>query len=68
MTAIMPASDSEDELPPGWKERATVDDSVYRRVLCEVGTTDVFFITCLIGCLRKEQALPAFEGGIVSSS
>lgn len=25
----MPDSDSEDELPPGWEERATVDGSVY---------------------------------------
>ncbi|XP_021920232.1 WW domain-containing oxidoreductase isoform X2 [Zootermopsis nevadensis] len=29
MAAIMPDSDSEDELPPGWEERATVDGSVY---------------------------------------
>jgi len=29
MAAIMPDSDSEDELPPGWEERATLDGSVY---------------------------------------
>jgi hypothetical protein len=29
MAAIMPDSDSEDELPPGWEERAAVDGSVY---------------------------------------
>nr|CAD7458702.1 unnamed protein product [Timema tahoe] len=29
MAAIMPDSDSEDELPPGWEERATIDGSVY---------------------------------------
>ncbi|XP_063215496.1 WW domain-containing oxidoreductase [Bacillus rossius redtenbacheri] len=29
MAGLMPDSDSEDELPPGWEERATVDGSVY---------------------------------------
>lgn len=29
MAAILPDSDSEDELPPGWEERATLDGSVY---------------------------------------
>lgn len=29
MAAVMPDSDSEDELPPGWEERATIDGSVY---------------------------------------
>ncbi|KAG8227059.1 hypothetical protein J437_LFUL013242, partial [Ladona fulva] len=29
MAAVVPDSDSEDELPPGWEERATTDGSVY---------------------------------------
>ncbi|KAF4518781.1 hypothetical protein B566_EDAN005401 [Ephemera danica] len=29
MAAILPDSDSEDELPPGWEERATTDGNVY---------------------------------------
>lgn len=29
MAALLPDSDSEDELPPGWEERATVDGCVY---------------------------------------
>ncbi|XP_049815412.1 WW domain-containing oxidoreductase isoform X2 [Schistocerca nitens] len=29
MAAVLPDSDSEDELPPGWEERTTVDGSVY---------------------------------------
>lgn len=29
MALILPDSDSEDELPPGWEERATLDGSVY---------------------------------------
>lgn len=29
MAGILPDSDSEDELPPGWEERATVDGCVY---------------------------------------
>lgn len=29
MPATLPDSDSEDDLPPGWEERATVDGSVY---------------------------------------
>lgn len=29
MSAFMPESDSEDELPPGWEERATASGSVY---------------------------------------
>jgi hypothetical protein len=42
-------------------------DSGWQRVLCQVGTTDVSFITCPISCLRKEQALPLFGGGNVPS-
>jgi WW domain-containing oxidoreductase len=29
MAAMLPDSDSEDELPPGWEERATADGRVY---------------------------------------
>lgn len=29
MSAFLPDSDSEDELPPGWEERATEDGAVY---------------------------------------
>ncbi|KAG8314419.1 hypothetical protein J6590_093176 [Homalodisca vitripennis] len=29
MASVLPDSDSEDDLPPGWEERATVDGSVY---------------------------------------
>lgn len=29
MASLLPDSDSEDELPPGWEERATLDGSVY---------------------------------------
>ena len=29
MSVFMPDSDSEDELPPGWEERSTVDGNVY---------------------------------------
>ena len=29
MSAFLPESDSEDELPPGWEERATLSGAVY---------------------------------------
>ncbi|KAJ1519882.1 hypothetical protein ONE63_004122 [Megalurothrips usitatus] len=38
MALILPDSDSEDELPPGWEERATLDGSVYYVNHCTKGT------------------------------
>lgn len=29
MASYLPDTDSEDELPPGWEERATLDGKVY---------------------------------------
>jgi hypothetical protein len=46
MAAMLPDSDSEDELPPGWEERATADGRVYF-VKYEKSEKSANIFTCL---------------------
>ena len=58
MSAFLPESDSEDELPPGWEERATLQGEV-KSILSILFVGRTSLIKSTTGLLRKSR--PVFH-------